>query len=90
VTNVPENNLVSPLAQLEMLRVMQHELNVRVARIHDDINAHQVLVQGVTAQDQEKLRKAADDQAELSNFIRKLADEIRYAKPVEDSHAGLH
>jgi RNA polymerase sigma-70 factor (ECF subfamily) len=90
-----EANLVSPLAQLEMLQAQQHSLNVRVARLHQEIEAHRAMgamgvMDSVTLDDQNRLRRAADDQAELSNLIRQLADELRYSEPKVDSQAGLH
>ena len=92
---VPENResaLVSPLAQLEMLQAQQHNLNVRVARLHQEIEAHRAMgvMDGVTLDDQNRLRRAADDQAELSNLIRQIADELRYSAPKENAQAGLH
>ncbi len=80
-----ENELASPLAQLEMVRMMQHELNLRVARIHDNIRAHGML----TVEDQMHLQRAADEQNELANLVRHLSDEIRYCQPPESEHAGL-
>ena len=80
-----DHELFSPLAQLEMVKMMQHELNIRVARIHDTINAHGM----ITPEDQVHLQRAADDQSELSNLVRRLSDEIRYSEPEESRHAGL-
>ena len=77
--------LVSRLTQLEMLRVMQHELNVRVARIHDEINVHGVM----TVDDELRLRHAADDQAEVANLLRRVADELQFAQTIDVKQAGL-
>jgi RNA polymerase sigma factor (sigma-70 family) len=84
-TEKADNELVSRLTQLEMLRMMQHELNVRVARIDEDIESHGT----VTADDQTRLRRAADDQAEISNLLRRIADELQYAQNSETKQAGL-
>jgi RNA polymerase sigma-70 factor (ECF subfamily) len=90
ITPAPENRearLVSPLAQLEMLQAMQHDLNARVTRIHQEIEAHRHSIGVMTAEDQMRLRRAADDQAELSNLMRQIADELRYTAPTQDKQA---
>src|SRR5262249_28807624 len=79
-----EDSLVSITAQLQLLRGMQHELNQRVARVHQAVQARDGVM---TEQEQATLRRAASDQAELSNLLRTVADQIKFEKPAENKQA---
>jgi len=79
-----EDPLVSLTAQLELLRGMQHELNQRVARIHQSVEARDG---SMNEQEQSMLRRAAADQGEISNLLRTIADQIKFEKPAENRQA---
>jgi RNA polymerase sigma-70 factor (ECF subfamily) len=79
-----EDSLVSIAAQLELLRGMQHELNQRVTRIHQTVEARDGVM---TEQEQAMLHRAAGEQGEISNLLRTIADQIKFENPREIKQA---
>lgn len=69
--------LVSPVAQLQLLCTLQHELNARIAGIYRAGAPDGRGGAALTAEQREALGRAADEQAQLARLAETLAKELK-------------
>ncbi len=69
--------LVSPLAQLRMLQKIQHDVNMRVVKVHLDAQTAEAQGSELSIEQKEQLRRASEDQAAIAELVEHVAEEIR-------------
>ena len=73
--------LVPPLAELKMLRIMQHDVNLRTKQIDEEVAKTQDGGADLSRDQRDRLRRAAVKEGEIARITAKIAKDMNGGNP---------
>ena len=83
--------LVPPIAELKMLKIMQHDVNVKTKKIDDEAAQSAAEHADLNKDQRDRLRRAASKEGEIARITNKIAQDLNGAEeqaPPGDEPAG--